>query len=138
MILENRFSRNSIAWWQIGCLLLLLFVFLQHLLDATPAYVLVRLRVDRGLLALALWILPVGAAYVASHYSSKHGWLLGLSYAFLLPVFAVVVHYSFIVLGVNVDFRGSAGLMVVFQVYFVLGSIATIVGTLVGRMSASQ
>lgn len=113
-------------------------MFLQHLLDAIPAYVFSRLGVDRGLLALALWILPVGAAYGASRYSNKHGWLLGLSYALLLPVLAVVVHYCFITLGVNVDFRGFAGLTVVFQVYFVLGGIASIVGTLVGRMFASH
>jgi hypothetical protein len=136
--LEGRLSDSSLASWQVGCLLLLFFVFLQYLLDAVPAYAFSRLGLDRGLLTVALWILPVGAAYLASRYSSKYGWLLGLSYSLMLPVFAVVIHSVFIALGVNVDFRGPAGLTVVFQVYFVLGGLASIVGTLVGRIQISR
>ena len=132
MSLRPNFNKTPFFAWQFGCLLLIAFVFLGHLFDVIPMYAFERLGMNRDVLTIVIWVLPLFAAFVASRYSERHGWLLGMSYAILLPVLGCLALIVSNQLGQPTDFAGEKGIKVAFKIYFVIGAATSLIGTLAG------
>lgn len=120
--------------WAFGFLLILLFVLLSELTIVFNDYVFHRMGIDRNLTLAALWLVPMLAAYLASYYSRSFKLLVGLTYALILPIFGALAHYIHGELGGVVDFRGFSGAVVVFKIYFAVGSIIVLIGTGLGML----
>jgi hypothetical protein len=118
--------------WTLGVLLILLGAVAGELLVVFHDYVFYRLGINRNAILLALWALPVLSSYIASYYSKKHKLLMGLSYVVLFPLIGTAAHYINGELGGAVDFAGLSGAAAIFKLYFGIGSILVILGTLLG------
>lgn len=124
--------------WRLGLLLILAFAVLGELIVLLDDYVFHRVGVSRNVLLLVLWLSPILASYVASRYSERHKLLTGLSYVILFPLTGAAVHYISGALGWAVDFVGLPGAMATFKLYFVVGSILVILGTILGLMFSKR
>lgn len=120
--------------WQLGFLVILLFVLIGELSVIFDDYVFYRVGVNRNVFLFVLWILPAGAAFIASYFSRRYKLLSGLSYAIVLPILGATAHYVSGQLGAPTDFAGLRGAFIVFKIHFVLGAIAASVGTTLGLL----
>ncbi|WP_419176765.1 hypothetical protein [Desulfosediminicola sp.] len=119
------------AWW-IGFLIIVIFVFLSEGVIVFKDYVFSRLGLDRNLVLVLLWLLPVLAGFTAVFLSKKIDIAIGLSYIPIITVLGPFVHFLSGELGATIDFSGLAGLKVTFPIYLVLGSIVIGIGSLAG------
>lgn len=124
--------------WSLGVLLILAFAVLGELIVLLDDYVLHRVGINRNVLLLILWILPILASYVASRYSERHKLLMGLSYVILFPLIGALVHYISGELGGTVDFVGLTGAIAIFKLYLGVGSILVILGAALGMVLSKK
>lgn len=124
--------------WQLGFLVILLFVLIGELSATFHDYVFYRVGVNRNVFLFVLWILPPGAAFIASYFSTRYKLLSGLSYAIVLPILGATAHYVSGQLGAPIDFAGLRGSLIVLKIYFFLGAIAASVGTTLGLLLSRQ
>ena len=118
--------------WTIGVLLLLIAVVLGELSVLFDDYVFRRIGINRNYLLVFLWLFPLGAAFIASCYSSKYKIVAGLSYALIFPLLAAIGHFISSEMGGAIDFIGVSGAIVYFKINFVIGMFFIMVGTFVG------
>jgi hypothetical protein len=124
--------------WAVGMLLILTFAVLGELFTVFNDYVFHRLGLNRNAVMTVLWVLPFFAAYFASRYSETHKVLTGLSFMLLFPLVGSVAHYINGELGGPVDFVGLSGAALIFKLYFAVGSILVIAGTLLGLLLSKR
>ena len=124
--------------WSFGVLLILVFAVLGELVVSLDDYVFHRGEINRSILLLVLWVLPILASYIASRYSERHKLLMGLSYIVLFPSIGAVAHYISGELGGTVDFVGLPGAMTTFKLYLGVGSILVILGTVLGLLFSKR
>lgn len=124
--------------WRLGFLVILLFVLVGELSAIFHDYVFYRVGVNRNVFLFVLWILPAGAAFIASYFSKRYKLLSGISYVIVLPILGATAHYVSGQLGAPIDLAGLRGAFIVFKIYFVLGAIAASVGTTLGLLLSRQ
>jgi len=129
--IESKTLRLSKAW-QLGLLIVIGFSVTGEFLVVFDEYVFYRLGIDRDLMFLFLWLAPAVSAYIATYYSNSYKLLSGLSFIIVFPAVGAFAHFINGELGGAVDFTGLNGAFALFKIYFSIGSILTVAGTLIG------
>jgi len=121
--------RRLKPWW-LGFLLIVIFVHLGELTIVLDEYI-YQLGLDRNIVLILLWFLPVVASYLAVSRSGKI--ILGLSYIPVLSLLGPVVHFLFGEFGAKIDFGGLAGLRVTVPIEFFFSVITIGTGSVAGK-----
>lgn len=120
----------------MGSAIILLFVVLGQTFVMFDEYVFYRIGVNRNMLMAALWVLPFLAAFMTSFYLRYFSFWLISMYIIALPLLAAIVHYLYGELGGMVDFSGIPGAVVIFKIFFFVGSVVLLAGAGVGGFAS--
>lgn len=118
--------------WCLGFALVVTFILLGELTIVFKGYVYNCLGLNRNVLLMLLWLIPVIASFLVVYLSKKRGVLKGLSLIPVLSLLGSLIHYLFGQFGAVIDFPGLTGLRVTFQLYFVLSVLTIGLGSIVG------
>lgn len=124
--------RNPHKSWIFSILLILLFIILGETVTIFNDYFYYRLRINRNIFLVVLWVLPFLSSFIISYYSEGFKSLLSLSYIFFIPLMGSVVHYILGQSGNKVDFTGFSGAITLFKVYFFLCAFLVTFGVISG------
>ncbi|WP_027710094.1 hypothetical protein [Zooshikella ganghwensis] len=123
-------KNNTIKAWSAGFLLIVFFTIISEATVAFNDYIFHRLGFNRNITLILLWLLPCLASFIAVYYSRSKEIISTISYLLILPFLGSTVHYIHGYLGGTVDFKGIAGAIVTFKIYFLIGSISIITGAI--------
>lgn len=115
----------------VGLYLILSLVLLGEFLAVLGGYIFERLNLDRNLVLISLWTLPIGAAFLSA-LEPVGKVRVAFVYLLVLCILGPAFHFLIGELWSPIDFGGWQGLKVTFPIYLFFGFFALGLGSMLG------
>ncbi|WP_213231759.1 hypothetical protein [Caballeronia sp. NK8] len=123
---------RAFKFWLMGLIMIFVFLSISNLLMEIGDYQFARIKLNVDLALLVLWVVPAFSSFLASRHSMSWIGLPGLSYLILIPILAVAIEKVKGISGMQVDFPGTRGAWIVFQIYFLCSLVPVLIGFAAG------
>ncbi len=124
---------KNLEIWIVGNIILTMFFVFAGSISYVPSYVYERIGLNRDILLLLLWIIPIYVSYYVTINTKNYNILFGLSFILMLPLLGGLTHYINTKYMGGVDFTGISGAVVIMKLYGFIGIFTSSLGTFIGN-----
>ena len=123
---------ENLRIWIIGNIILIIFFICAEGISYFSSYVYERIGLNRNILLLLLWIIPIYVSYYVTANTKNYSIIFGLSFIVILPFLGGLIHYVSTKYIGSVDFIGIKGVIEIIKIYSLIGILTVSLGTVLG------